>query len=93
MIDRRRCREFLVMITLMIAIAGTGRPLAEVAVVAQSPIPIQAEAFPAKMTATIDFPRGITVSGLLDVRQLTPDQDWRHRVCSTGSVVTRPCIL
>lgn len=74
MIDRRRCRGFLVMMTLVITISGFGRPLPEATVAAQSPIPIQAEAFPAKTTATIDFPRGITVSGLLDVRQLEPDQ-------------------
>lgn len=63
----------LIVLMLMIAVAGYGKSSGPEAR-AQSTPPIGAETFPATTRATIHFPKGMTVSGLLDVRQLQADE-------------------
>lgn len=75
MIKRRTLRTVTVLMMLLTTLAGVGHPLLPVTVsVAQPSTPAAAEPLKATTQTVIDFPRGITVTGSLNLTGLALDE-------------------
>lgn len=73
MIPRRSRRVLLLLITVLTAFVGSVIPWAPESL-AKVSTPIAAQRISATTRATIDFPKGITVSGILDLGHLEADE-------------------